>query len=113
MIIPPATSGRPTCNRTATWPSAPPVLNALPLNSTHAMAPPATAPMNASTCASTITDTTTGNAPKPIARSVAISTVRVLTAEYIVFSAPNSAPTAMMPPTVVATISSNAATCFD
>ena len=67
----------------------------------------------ASTCASTITDTTTGNAPNPIARSVAISTVRVLTAEYIVLSAPNSAPTAMMPPTVVATISSSAATFFD
>ena len=56
---------------------------------------------------------TTGIAPKPIARNVAISVARVLTAEYIVLSAPNSAPIAMMPPTVLATISSSAETCFD
>ena len=48
-----------------------------------------------------------------MARSVAISTVRVLTAEYIVFNAPNSAPIAMMPPTVVATIPSSAEMFFD
>ena len=34
--------------------------------------------------------------PKPSARSVAISTVRLLTAAYIVFRAPTSAPAAMI-----------------
>ncbi len=45
------------------------------------------------------TDATTPLAPKPIARSVAMSRARALTAEYIVFSALKTAPTAMMPPT--------------
>ncbi len=49
--------------------------------------------------ASTNTEMTTGMAPKPSARNVAISRDRALTAEYIVLSAPNNAPTAMMPPT--------------
>ena len=44
---------------------------------------------------SIITDTTTGVSPKPRARNVAISTVRVTTAEYMVLSAANTAPIAM------------------
>ena len=39
----------------------------------------------------------TGPAPKPSARRVEISRVRDETAPYIVFSAPNSAPSAIMP----------------
>ena len=50
----------------------------------------------ASATASIITEITTGALPKPSARKVAISTVRVATAEYMVLSAANSAPMAMM-----------------
>ena len=60
------------------------------------MAAPSRPPSKASAIASTITETTTGTLPKPRARKVAISTVRVATAEYIVFSAANKAPMAMM-----------------
>ncbi len=41
------------------------------------------------------TETTTGPAPNPSARSVAISRVRAATALYIVLSAPNNAPSAI------------------
>jgi hypothetical protein len=43
----------------------------------------------------------TGTPRKPMARSVAISRVRAATAAYIVLSAPNMAPIAMMIATVV------------
>ena len=55
------------------------------------------------TSASTSTDTTTPLAPKPIARSVAISRARALTAEYIVFSAAKIAPSPMKMPTATPT----------
>ena len=45
-----------------------------------------------------MTDTTTGMPPNPNARNVAISTVRALTAEYMVLRAANTAPMAMMKP---------------
>ena len=60
--------------------------------------------MSASTIASRSTEKTTGVALKPIARRVAISTVLTLTAVYIVFSAANSAPIAMMVATTIAKI---------
>ncbi|MNN94172.1 hypothetical protein D3C81_2127500 [compost metagenome] len=47
---------------------------------------------------SSITAVTTGRPRKPIARIVAISRARVATAAYMVLSAPNTAPTAMMVP---------------
>ena len=50
--------------------------------------------------ASNTTEVTTGRPPKPSALRVAISTVRVETAVYIVLSAENTAPTAMMAATV-------------
>ena len=65
-------------------------------NSAQARNAPITPPTKASTIASIITDTSTGNAPKPIARSVAISRVRVATAAYIVLSAAKIAPRPMM-----------------
>ena len=67
-----------------------------PEKSSHAIALPATAPISASASASTTTEMTMPNEPKPSARSVAISTARLLTAAYIVFSAPTSAPAAMI-----------------
>ena len=69
----------------------------------HAIAAPIAAPIKASRSASTSTDTTTPPAPKPIARSVAISRVRALTAEYIVFSAAKIAPRPMNTPTAMPT----------
>ncbi len=51
------------------------------------------------TSASIITESTTGMPPKPIARRVAISRARLSTAEYMVLSAPNTAPMAMITPT--------------
>ena len=62
--------------------------------------PPTAPPTSASTSASIITETTTGAPPKPIARSVAISTWRLAIAEYMQLSAPNVAPTAMKAATV-------------
>ena len=53
--------------------------------------------MNASASDSNITERITGPEPKPSARSVAISRVRVATALYIVFNAPNNAPNAIIP----------------
>ena len=58
-----------------------------------------TPPARASNADSSITDTTTGAPEKPMARSVAISRARVDTAAYMVLSAPNTAPTAMIPAT--------------
>ena len=46
---------------------------------------------------------TTGAAPKPSARKVAISRVRAETAEYIVLSAANTAPTPISTAMVVPT----------
>ena len=55
--------------------------------------------------ASVSTEITTGVEPKPSARNVAISRVRVDTAEYIVLSAANTAPrpisTAIVAPMVL------------
>ena len=45
--------------------------------------------------ASTMNDSTTEPPPKPSARRVAISRARAATAEYIVFSAPKTAPMAI------------------
>src|SRR3546814_14345958 len=59
------------------------------------------------------TENTTGPEPKPIARSVAISRERADTAEYMVLSAPNIAPTAMMPPTKYAMKLSSLVNCLD
>ena len=42
-----------------------------------------------------MTDTATGKPPNPNARKVAISVLRAATAEYMVLSAPNTAPTPM------------------
>jgi hypothetical protein len=75
----------------------------MPLKKAQAKHAPSAAPINVSTSASANIDTTTAAAPKPIARSVAISVVRTLTAEYIVLSAPNTAPRPMIPPTAKAT----------
>ena len=49
-----------------------------------------------STIASTSTDVTTGAAPKPMARNVAISRARLATALYMVFSAATMAPSPIM-----------------
>ena len=68
------------------------------LNSSQAAKAPTRAPGSASTNDSTNTDTTTAVPPKPIARNVAISRARASTAEYIVFSAPKTTPTAITPP---------------
>ena len=51
-----------------------------------------TPPTRLSSTASTSTETTTGQLPNPSARSVAISRVRLATAEYIVLTAPKTAP---------------------
>ena len=53
-------------------------------------------PSSASSIVSSITETTTGRPRKPIARSVAISRARAATAAYMVLSAPNTAPIAMI-----------------
>ena len=47
-----------------------------------------------------MTETTTGTPPKPMARSVAISTWRLAIAEYMQLSAPKVAPSAMKTATV-------------
>jgi hypothetical protein len=80
----------------------PPVLTVLPLKNSHAITEPITPPIPASNNDSASTDTTIAVAPNPSARKVAISRSRSLTAEYIVFSAPKTAPMAMMPPTTYA-----------
>ena len=54
-----------------------------------------TPPASASSSDSSMSETTTGPPPKPSARNVAISRVRAATALYIVFNAPNTAPTAI------------------
>jgi hypothetical protein len=89
------------------------VLTRCPSKNSHAASEPIAAPMSARATASTNTEITTGVAPKPSARNVAISFPRVLTAVYIVLSAPNSAPTAMMPPTTYAMTDSIAVSVFD
>ena len=61
------------------------------------MAPPAAA----SNMVSSNTETITGTRRNPRARKVAISRARAATAEYIVLSAPKTAPMAMMAPTVM------------
>src|SRR5262249_57991846 len=71
-----------------------------PSQYTYASAPPTPPPTTARQRASIITDATTGRPPKPMARSVAISTWRLATAEYMQLSAPKVAPTAMNPATV-------------
>ena len=72
----------------------------LPLKHIQAKAAPISDPLKVRTSASVITDRTTGPAPKPRARKVAISRARLATAAYIVLRAPNMAPMAMMPPIV-------------
>ena len=72
---------RPFRGRTATEPSSPPT--------------------NAMRRASKRKDITMLKAPKPIARMVAISRERSDTAEYIVLSAPKTAPTPMIEATKV------------
>ena len=53
-------------------------------------------PSSDNAIASAITDATTGALPKPRARNVPIYAVREETAEYMVLSAPNRAPKAMI-----------------
>ena len=84
-----------TCILNTIDPMLSPSVTVLPLKSSHAIAAPTPAPINAKRSASTSTDTMTPPAPNPIARSVAISRVRTLTAEYIVFSAAKIAPSPM------------------
>ena len=69
------------------------------IDRSHAIDAPHAPPASARSSDSTKTETTTDSGPNPIARSVAISRERVLTVEYMVLSAPNIAPTAMIPPT--------------
>ena len=90
------TSAGVTANLKATWVNPlPSVLTEYPLKNTYASSAPSTPPEMASASASAITEAITGQAPKPSARSVPISAVRADTAEYIVLSAPNVAPTAI------------------
>ena len=56
---------------------------------------PTRPPTNAMISDSTKNDSTIAPPPKPIARSTAISRARSDTAEYIVLSAPNTAPSAI------------------
>ena len=64
-----------------------------------------------STMASTITETSTGRRPNPSARSVAISSVRDDTAEYMALMAPRMAPrpisNAMTPPAMETNMDNN------
>ncbi len=71
---------------------------ARPLNRTQAIATPISAPGMARSSDSTITEITTAVPPKPMARRVAISRARASTAEYMVLTAPNTAPTAITTP---------------
>src|SRR5436190_22899552 len=76
----------------------------------YAATAPSTPPASASTSDSSSTENTTGAAWKPMARRVAISRVREETAEYMVLSAPNTAPkpiiNAMMVPRPVTSCAS-------
>ncbi len=71
------------------------------MNTSHATAQPSRPPTSASSMVSSITAVTTGSPRKPIARMVAISRARVATAAYMVLSAPNTAPMAMIAPITV------------
>src|SRR6185503_9689568 len=77
-------------------PFPPPRLTESPEKISQAITLPAVAPSTASVNDSTRIETTTPAAPNPSARNVAISTTRLLTAAYIVFNAPTSAPAAMI-----------------
>jgi len=70
-------------------------------------------PNKDSTSASSTTDNSTGHAPKPMARSVAISIPRAATAENMLLSAPNIAPIAMMTATVLPTMLMTLVNCLD
>src|SRR5262249_22219438 len=73
------------------------VLTTCPPKNNQARPLPITLPAIASNNASVSTAVTMGTGPKPRTRNVAISTVRALTAVYMVLSAPNTAPMAMIP----------------
>ena len=75
------------------------VLTVCPFKKPQAIHAPSIPPAAAKRSASINTDATIGADPKPIARKVAISVVRALTAEYIVLRDANMAPTPMMVPT--------------
>jgi hypothetical protein len=60
------------------------------------VSPPAIPPASARARDSSNTEHTTGVAPKPSARNVAISRTRDATALYMVFNAPRSAPSAII-----------------
>src|SRR6185503_17070968 len=77
-------------------PVPPPMLTASPEKISHEIALPAAAPRAARPSDSTTIERTMPVAPNPSARNVAISTVRLLTAAYIVFIAPTRAPAAMI-----------------
>ena len=68
------------------------------MNTIHAMAAPSNPPSSASSMVSSITAVTTGTLRKPSARRVAISRARPATAAYMLLSAPNTAPIAMIAP---------------
>ena len=94
-----ATSCGVTCNSAATaLPPGLPSANVLPLRTAHDTAAPTRPPIIASNMDSTSTDNRTLEPGNPIARNVAISRLRALTDEYMVFSAPNQAPVAMIAP---------------
>ena len=69
-------------------------------------------PTSASSSASIITDTSTGRPPKPIARKVAISLLRVATAAYMLLRAAKIAPSAMMAVTTLASTPMVWRNCF-
>src|SRR5690606_25270801 len=82
-----------------------PMLTVLPPHRRKATPAPDVAPTIASRNASTSTETTIPVGPKPRARNVAISTLRWLTDEYMVFNAASTAPTAMIATTTLVTMS--------
>jgi len=95
-------SGGDTLNENTTWLKLDPNVEAVKLSNTaHATPAPITPPSSASNSVSAMIERITGDPRNPMARSVAISRVRAATAAYMVLSAPNTAPTAMMTPTTV------------
>ena len=74
---------------------APKVEAVNPSKMTNVVSAPMLPPITASTSASIKVPKKAGNPPKPMARKVAISVARAATDEYIVLSAPASAPNAM------------------
>src|SRR5687768_2651366 len=94
--MPSPTSATSRLSFDTTAPAPRRALKVLPLNNSQTIAAPNNAPSSASATASTTIDIITAVGLNPIARSVANSVLLALTAEYMVFAAPNIAPSAMM-----------------